>query len=276
MTERITKCFEQLKAKNSAGFIPFVTAGDPGFDSSLDVVKVLPELGADIIELGMPFSDPMADGPAIQKANLRALRSGITMRTILNLVASFRKVNDTTPVILMGYYNPVYSYGVKSFLRDCSDAGVDGLIIVDLPPEHDDELCLYTQDFGLDFVRLVAPTTGYKRLPKLLDGARGFVYYISITGITGTQDAPTNTIENSIAHLRQYTRLPIAVGFGVKTLEQAAAVSMHGDATVIGSIIVDKIASMASGSKIEKQEFNTLKTFIRPLGESVHTARVTR
>ena len=275
MTKRIAKCFQQLRSNNQAGFIPFVTAGDPGFESSLDLVKALPELGADIIELGMPFSDPMADGPAIQKAGLRALKSGITMHAILDMVVSFRKANDITPVVLMGYYNPVYSYGVENFLRDCSNAGVDGLIIVDLPPEHDDELCSHTKDFGLDFIRLVAPTTGDTRLPLLLDNARGFVYYISITGITGTQDAPTNTIEHAIARLRKHTNLPIAVGFGVKPPGQAASVSVHGDATVIGSIIVDQIASMANGSKIEEPNLKKLKAFIRALGESVHNARVT-
>lgn len=248
-TDRLEKRFEVLRKQGRAGLVTFVTAGDPDHKHSLDVIKGLPGAGADIIELGMPFTDPMADGPSIQASGLRALAAGQTMVRTLEMVTQFRMVDQDTPVILMGYFNPIFSYEVGSFLTDAREAGVDGLIVVDLPPEADDELCLPALKVGLHFIRLATPTTDDKRLPTVLRHTSGFLYYVSITGITGVGSAATDDITEAVRRLRSHTKLPIAVGFGIRTPEQASAVAQVADAVVVGSALVDQIAmAVANGT----------------------------
>jgi tryptophan synthase alpha chain len=239
---RIGRRFAALAAEKRAGLIAFVTAGDPDLATSRRILDRLPEAGADLIELGMPFTDPMADGPAIQASSLRALKSGMTLAKVLELVAQFRRRDAETPIVLMGYYNPIYSYGVERFLADAKRAGVDGLIIVDLPPEEDEELCLPARRAGLDFIRLATPTTDAARLPKVLTHASGFLYYVSITGITGTRSASTDAVEAAVKRLKAATKLPVAVGFGIRGPEQAAAIARFADAAVVGSALVDRVA----------------------------------
>jgi len=238
MSTRIDKRFAALKKEGRAALVTFIMAGDPEYDTSLAIAKALPKAGADIIELGMPFTDPMADGPAIQAAGLRALKAGQRMTRTLSLVRDFRKDDDQTPVILMGYYNPIYIYGNERFLADAKAAGVDGLIIVDLPPEEDDELCLPALKAGLNFIRLATPTTDDKRLPKVLTNTSGFVYYVSVTGVTGTAAPDTSKVTGAVARIKRHTRLPVAVGFGVKTAEQARAIAEGADGVVVGSALV--------------------------------------
>ena len=248
-TDRLGKRFEMLRKQGRTGLVTFVTAGDPDHKHSLDVIKGLPGAGADIIELGMPFTDPMADGPSIQASGLRALAAGQTMVRTLEMVTQFRMVDQDTPVILMGYFNPIFSYEVGSFLTDAREAGVDGLIVVDLPPEADDELCLPALKVGLHFIRLATPTTDDKRLPTVLRHTSGFLYYVSITGITGVGSAATDDITEAVRRLRSHTKLPIAVGFGIRTPEQASAVAQVADAVVVGSALVDQIAmAVANGT----------------------------
>jgi len=238
---RIDETFRNLKAQGRAGFVAFITAGDPDLETSIQILKGLPQAGADIIELGMPFSDPMADGPAIQASSLRALNAGQTMIKTLGMVADFRVSNSTTPIVLMGYYNPIYSYGVEKFLNDAKKAGVDGLIIVDLPPEEEAELCLPALNVGINFIYLTAPTTTDERLPAVLRHASGFVYYVSITGITGTKKAAIGDIEKSLARIRAQSGLPIAVGFGISTPQDVADVAGVADGVVVGSALVKTI-----------------------------------
>ena len=238
---RIDETFRNLKKEGRAAFVAFITAGDPDLETSIKILKGLPEAGADIIELGMPFSDPMADGPAIQASSLRALNSGQTMVKTLGMVADFRVSNSTTPIILMGYYNPIYSYGVEKFLSDAKKAGVDGLIIVDLPPEEESELCLPALNVGINFIYLTAPTSSDERLPAVLRHASGFVYYVSITGITGTKKAAVGDIEKSIARIRAQSDLPVAVGFGISTPQDVADVAQVADGVVVGSALVKTI-----------------------------------
>ncbi|MDH5772000.1 MAG: tryptophan synthase subunit alpha [Rhodospirillaceae bacterium] len=238
---RIDETFRNLKKEGRAGFVAFITAGDPDLETSIKILNGLPDAGADIIELGMPFSDPMADGPAIQASSLRALNSGQTMIKTLGMVADFRVSNSTTPIILMGYYNPIYSYGVEKFLTDAKKAGVDGLIIVDLPPEEESELCLPALNVGINFIYLTAPTSSDERLPAVLRHASGFVYYVSITGITGTKKAAVGDIEKSIARIRAGSDLPIAVGFGISTPQDVADVARVADGVVVGSALVKTI-----------------------------------
>ncbi|GAB4395021.1 MAG: tryptophan synthase subunit alpha [Kiloniellaceae bacterium] len=238
---RIEKRFAAVKAEGRGALVTFVTAGDPDYETSLEIVKGLPGAGADLIELGMPFSDPMAEGPPIQASSLRALKSGMTLTKTLQMVREFRKNDGDTPIILMGYYNPIYSYGVDRFVKDAKVAGVDGLIIVDLPPEEDDELCLPALQAGIHWIRLATPTTDDKRLPVVLNNTSGFVYYVSIMGITGTAAVPTEHVREAVARLRRHTELPIAVGFGIRTPEQAASISSVADAAVVGSAIVDAV-----------------------------------
>jgi tryptophan synthase alpha chain len=239
---RIEISFEGLKTEGRAGLISFVTAGDPDFGTSLQILKGLPAAGADMIEIGMPFTDPMADGPAIQASSLRALKAGQTMKKTLKLVREFRRNDENTPIVLMGYYNPIYVYGVERFLLDAKSAGADGLIIVDLPPEHDDELCLPAMKAGLNFIRLATPTTDDKRLPKVLSNTSGFVYYVSVLGITGTKVPDAAQVISNVVRIKRQTSLPVAVGFGVKSAKQAEAIAQGADAVVVGSALVNSIA----------------------------------
>ena len=238
---RIERRFSALKAEGRGGLVTFLTAGDPDPETSREIVLGLPAAGADLIELGMPFSDPMADGPAIQASSLRALKNGATLLKTLDLVRSFREQEDDTPIILMGYYNPIYIYGVEAFLSDAKAAGVDGLIIVDLPPEEDSELCIPAIDADIRWIRLATPTTDAQRLPKVLNNASGFIYYVSILGITGTASVPEEATRNAVNYLKSNTDLPVAVGFGIKTPEMAATIARTADAAVVGSAIVEQI-----------------------------------
>ena len=239
---RIAKRFETLKAAGRGGLVTFLTAGDPDHETFKKILLGLPKAGADLIELGMPFSDPMADGPVIQASSLRALKAGADMGRTLELVQSFRAQDDETPIILMGYYNPIYSYGVERFLSDARSAGVDGLIVVDLPPEEDEELCVPALKAGLNFIRLATPTTDDKRLPTVLQNTSGFVYYVSVLGITGTKSAAEAEVKQAIRRLRRHTDLPIAVGFGIRTAEKVTEIASTADASVVGSAIVSRIA----------------------------------
>ena len=238
---RIDRRFAALKAEGRAAFVAFVTAGDPDLETSLEIIKGLPAAGTDLIEIGMPFTDPMAEGPPIQASYLRALKGGQTMKKTLDLVTRFRVENDDTPIILMGYYNPVYHYGVEKFLTDAKKAGVDGLIIVDLPAEEDKELCLPAMAAGINFIRLATPTTDEKRLPAVLKNTSGFVYYVSVKGITGAAAAEATGVAEAVARIKAETPLPVAVGFGIKTPQNAAAIAAHADGAVVGSAIVDLI-----------------------------------
>lgn len=241
-TSRIDKKFANLKEQGRAAFVTFVTAGDPDHNTARDILIGLPGAGADIVELGMPFSDPMADGPAIQAASVRALKGGQTMAKTLELVREFRATDDETPLILMGYYNPIYIYGVDRFTVDAKEAGVDGLIIVDVPPEADEELCLPAIAQGLSFIRLATPTTDDKRLPRVLENTSGFVYYVSITGITGAAAPDVSEVHAQVARIRRAGNLPVAVGFGVRTPEQVEAIAQGADGVVVGSALVTEIA----------------------------------
>ena len=240
---RIGRRFEALKSEGRSGLVTFITAGDPELDGSREILFGLPAAGADLIELGMPFSDPMADGPAIQASSLRALKSGMTLKKTLKLVADFRARDDDTPVILMGYYNPIYVYGAEAFLADAKAAGVDGLIVVDLPPEEVDELWKPARTQGMDIVFLTAPTSDDERLPKIVERASGFVYYVSIAGITGTKSAAVADVDEAVRRIRRHTDLPIGVGFGIRTPDQAAAIAAVADAAVVGSALVDIVAA---------------------------------
>ncbi len=240
---RIDAKFAALRQDNRAALITFLMAGDPDPATSLALIKALPAAGADLIEIGMPFSDPMADGPSIQAAGLRALRAGMTLKRTLALVGEFRKGDADTPIILMGYYNPIYVYGVERFLADAKTAGVDGLIVVDLPPEEDAELCLPALAAGLSFVRLATPTTDDRRLPTVLAHTSGFVYYVSITGVTGAARPDYSKVAQAVARIKTHTALPVAVGFGVKDARSAASIATNADGVVVGSALVDRIAN---------------------------------
>jgi len=273
-TTRIERRFAALKAEGRAGLVTFVTAGDPDYQTSLDLVRALPAAGADVIELGMPFTDPMADGPAIQASSLRALANGMSLRKTLQLVTQFRETDNETPIVLMGYYNPIYSFGVDAFLVAAKQAGVDGLIVVDLPPEEDGELCLPALKAGLNFIRLATPTTDDKRLPAVLKNTSGFVYYVSIAGITGTRSAATTDIASAVARLKRHTALPVAVGFGIKTAEQAAAVAREADAAVVGSALVQRIAdNLESTGKAKPAAKDAVLSLVRDLAAGVRRAR---
>lgn len=274
MSTRIDKRFAALKKEGRAALVTFIMAGDPDYDTSLAIAKALPKAGADIIELGMPFTDPMADGPAIQAAGLRALRAGQRMTRTLSLVRDFRKDDDQTPIILMGYYNPIYIYGNERFLADAKAAGVDGLIIVDLPPEEDDELCLPALKVGLNFIRLATPTTDDKRLPKVLTNTSGFVYYVSVTGVTGTAAPDTSKVTGAVARIKRHTRLPVAVGFGVKTAEQARAIAEGADGVVVGSALVDAMfKSLDKTGKAGAGTVDAVTQLVSALAQGVRSAR---
>ncbi len=271
---RIADRFAQLKQEGRGGLVTFITAGDPDHDTCLALLRGLPAAGADVIELGMPFTDPMADGPSIQAAGLRALAAGANMRRTLELVRTFRLSDADTPLILMGYYNPIHRYGVDRFLDDARAAGVDGLIVVDLPPEEDPELCLPALAAGVNFVRLATPTTDDNRLPVVLTNATGFLYYVSITGITGAGAATETAIEAAVERLRRHTRLPLAVGFGIKSPPQAAAVARHADAAVVGSAIVDRIvANLDVEGRAKPGLVDDVLGFVRGLADGVRSAR---
>ena len=249
-SKRLAATFERLRAQNRAAFVPFIMAGDPNMEMSQAFLNALPAAGADIIELGVCFTDPMADGPAIQAAGLRALASGQTLKKTLAMVSSFRETDTTTPIILMGYYNPFFAMGVETFLEAAAHAGVDGLIIVDLPPEEDDELCLPAAKKNIDFIRLATPTTDAQHLPDVLSNTSGFVYYVSVAGITGQKSGDDQAVKDAVTGLRETSGLPVAVGFGIKTTEKAATIAQFSDAVVVGSALVDELAkSLADAPK---------------------------
>ena len=275
MTTRIDRCVAELHRKARPGLVTYVMAGDPDYDSSLALLKALPGAGADIIELGIPFSDPMADGPAIQAGGLRALNAGQTVAKTLDMVRAFRAGDGDTPVVLMGYYNPVYNYGPDRFVADAKDAGVDGLIIVDLPPEADDELCIPAMQAGLNFIRLATPTTDEKRLPAVLANTSGFVYYVSIAGITGAAAPDSTRVAAAVDRIRQHTDLPIAVGFGVKTPEQAAAIGRIADAVVVGSALVSAVAaSLDAANQATPRTVEAVTELVGALAQGVRAARL--
>jgi tryptophan synthase alpha chain len=267
---RIDRRFAALKLEGRPALVTFTTAGDPDHETSLAIIRALPKAGADLIEIGMPFSDPMADGPAIQASGQRALKGGATLKKTLAMVRDFRAGDSDTPVILMGYYNPIYSYGNARFLDDAKAAGVDGLIIVDLPPEADDELCLPAIERGLNFIRLATPTTDDKRLPAVLNNTSGFVYYVSILGITGTATPDPSRVARAVERIKRHTTLPVAVGFGVKTAAQARTISAAADGVVVGSAIVGAVAaSLDSHGRATKKTVSAVTELVAELARGV-------
>jgi len=273
---RIAQRFAQLKADKRAGLVAYVSAGDPDVDISYQILKGLPGAGADLIELGMPFTDPMADGPSIQLAGQRALKAGITVDATFDMVRRFRKEtgDDTTPILLMGYYNLVYQRGPERFCKEAAAAGVDGFILVDLPPEEADELKPHAVASGLDTVLLTAPTTDDKRLPAVLKYSSGFVYFVSVLGITGTKSATEDAVAEHVERIKRHTKLPVGVGFGIKTPDQAAAVARHADAAVVGTAIVDRVKAGLDGNGKPKPDLVPgVFTFIKALAEGVRSVR---
>ncbi|MCA1776839.1 MAG: tryptophan synthase subunit alpha [Loktanella sp.] len=261
---RIDAKFAALKDDGRKAFVAYIMAGDTDFETGLEVMKGLPDAGVDIIELGLPFTDPMADGATIQLAGQRALEGGQTLAKTLDYARRFRENDDTTPIVLMGYYNPIYSRGVDRFLAEATEAGIDGLIIVDLPPEEDDELCIPAQKAGINFIRLATPTTDDKRLPKVLQNTSGFVYYVSVTGITGTAEAQSSDVAPEVARIKAKTDLPVIVGFGIKTPQAARSIAAIADGTVVGSAIVDRIGKGDSPKDV--------LSFVRTLADGAHSA----
>ena len=273
--KRIEKIFNELQSKKEKGLITFVTAGDPDYDTSLKIIKKLPKAGADFIEIGMPFTDPMADGVAIQASYLRALKSGQTLAKTLSMVKEFRKIDKKTPIILMGYFNPIYNYGIDNFVLNSKKAGVDGLIVVDLPPEADKELCKPALKNNIDFIRLATPITDAKRLKILLKNSSGFLYYISVLGITGTKKPNLKSIRLAIEKIRKNTTIPIAVGFGIRTPEQAAKIVNYSDAVVVGSAIVEKIEEAVLLSKnYKKKAIDRSVSLVKSLSDSVKKGNI--
>jgi tryptophan synthase alpha chain len=261
---RIDAKFAELKAAGKSAFVSYIMAGDPDYETSLEVVKGLPTAGVDVIELGLPFTDPMADGPAIQLAGQRSLAAGMTLKRTLALAAEFRKTDDTTPIVLMGYYNPIYNHGVEAFLKNASTAGIDGLIIVDLPAEEDSELCVPANRAGLNFIRLTTPTTDAKRLPKVLQNTSGFIYYVSIKGITGAATANAGDVAPEVARIKQSTDLPVCVGFGIRTPQAAEDIAGISDGAVVGTAIVERLGAGDSPAAV--------LAFVRTLAEGAHRA----
>jgi len=274
VTTRIDARFAELAKQGRSAFVTFLMAGDPDPKTSLDIIKALPKAGADIIEIGMPFTDPMADGPSIQAAGLRALKAGMTLKKTLDMVRGFRKDDDTTPLVLMGYYNPIYIYGVDKFLVDAKTAGVDGLIIVDLPPEEDDELCLPTMKAGLNFIRLATPTTDDKRLPAVLANTSGFVYYVSITGITGSASADSGVVGDAVARIKRHTKLPVCVGFGIRTPEAARAIAENANGAVVGTALVDALrGSLDAEDRATAKTVSAVADLVAALAQGVRGAK---
>jgi tryptophan synthase alpha chain len=274
VTTRIDARFAELAKQGRSAFVTFLMAGDPDPKTSLDILKALPKAGADVIEIGMPFTDPMADGPSIQAAGLRALKAGMTLKKTLEMVRGFRKDDNTTPLVLMGYYNPIYIYGVDKFLVDAKAAGVDGLIIVDLPPEEDTELCIPAMKAGLNFIRLATPTTDDKRLPAVLANTSGFVYYVSITGITGSASADTNAVGEAVARIKRHTKLPVCVGFGIRTPDAARAIAENANGAVVGTALVDALrASLDAEGRATPKTVGAVADLVAALAQGVRGAK---
>jgi tryptophan synthase alpha chain len=274
MTTRIDARFAELKKQGRSAFVTYVMAGDPDPVASLEIVKALPRAGADIIELGIPFTDPMADGSSIQTSGLRALKAGMTLKKTLEMVRGFRQEDNATPLVLMGYYNPIYIYGVDKFLADAKSAGVDGLIIVDLPPEEDTELCLPAMKAGLNFIRLATPTTDDKRLPAVLANTSGFVYYVSITGITGAASADANVVGEAVARIKRHTALPVCVGFGIRTPEAARGIAQKADGAVVGTALVDALrGSLDAEGRATGKTVGAVADLVAALAQGVRGAR---
>lgn len=274
MSTRIAARFAALKAQDRAALITFLMAGDPDLETSLALVEALPAAGADIIEIGIPFTDPMADGPAIQAAGLRALKAGMTLHKTLGLVKAFRLKDADTPIVLMGYYNPIYVYGVDDFLNDAKEAGVDGLIIVDLPPEEDQELCIPARNAGLNFIRLATPTTDENRLPRVLENTSGFVYYVSLTGITGAALADYAGVSQAVKRIKQHTTLPVAVGFGVKNADNAAQIAQTADGVVVGSALIDALQqTLNAHNQATAQTITAVTELVSSIAQGVNAGR---
>ncbi|MDH4987078.1 tryptophan synthase subunit alpha [Aminobacter anthyllidis] len=274
-TTRIDRRMAKLKAEGRPALVTYFMGGDPDYETSLSIMKALPKAGSDIIELGMPFSDPMADGPAIQAAGLRALKAGQTLAKTLQMAREFRAGDDETPIVMMGYYNPIYIYGVDRFLEEAVASGIDGLIVVDLPPEMDAELCIPALKAGINFIRLATPTTDDKRLPKVLENTSGFVYYVSMTGITGSALADTSKVAEAVQRIKAHTDLPVCVGFGVKTAEQARTIGASADGVVVGTAIVNAVANVI-GPKGEKtaDPAEAVATLVTGLSQGIRAARL--
>jgi tryptophan synthase alpha chain len=270
---RIEKRFAEAKAANRPALATYVMAGDPDLATSQAIMEALPQAGSDIIEFGMPFSDPMADGVAIQLGGQRALAGGMTLRGVLGMVEDFRRKDETTPIVLMGYYNPIYIFGVDKFLAAAKDAGVDGLIIVDLPPEEDEELCIPALKAGLNFVRLTTPTTDDKRLPAVLKNTSGFVYYVSMTGITGAVIKSRGAVGDAVNRIKGHTDLPVAVGFGIKTAEDAAEIGRHADGIVVGTVLVDAVGKSLVDGKATDKTVSAVRDLVAELASGVKRAR---
>lgn len=269
MTARMDKRFADLSAEGRPALVTYFMGGDPDYASSLEIMKALPKAGSDVIELGMPFSDPMADGPAIQLANIRALAAKQDLAKTLQMVREFRQDDQTTPIVLMGYFNPIHKMGVERFVAEAVEAGVDGLIVVDLPPEHNEDLCDPAQAAGIDFIRLTTPTTDDKRLPVVLNGSSGFVYYVSVAGVTGAGSATLEHVEEAVARLKRHTELPVCVGFGIRTPEQAAAIARLTEGVVVGSALIDQIANAKSNA----QAVEGVLELCRQISTGVRSAR---
>jgi len=274
VTTRIDARFADLAKQGRSAFVTFLMAGDPDPKTSLDIIKALPKAGADVIEIGMPFTDPMADGPSIQAAGLRALKAGMTLKKTLEMVRGFRKDDDTTPLVLMGYYNPIYIYGVDKFLADAKSAGVDGLIIVDLPPEEDTELCIPAMKAGLNFIRLATPTTDDKRLPAVLANTSGFVYYVSIAGITGGASADSKAVGEAVARIKRHTKLPVCVGFGIRTPDAARAIAENANGAVVGTALVDALrGSLDAEGRATSKTVGAVAELVSALAQGVRGAK---
>jgi tryptophan synthase alpha chain len=274
VTTRIDARFAELKKQGRSALVTFLMAGDPNLETSLAIFKALPKAGADVIEIGMPFTDPMADGPAIQASGLRALKAGTTLKKTLALVRDFRADDDTTPIVLMGYYNPIYIYGVEKFVADAKSAGVDGLILVDLPAEEDAELCVPALAAGLNFIRLVPPTADDKRLSLVLKNTSGFVYYVSITGITGSAAADIAAVTDAVARIKRHTRLPVCVGFGIRTPQAARAIAENANGAVVGTALVDALRdSLDTAGQATTKTVAAVADLVASLAQGVRGAK---